>query len=79
MSQHPAPTASLHGFVERVVYHTEDTGYCILKVLPEGHREPMSLIGKAPRVVAGEQFDMRRIDRMCGQSGKPGDHCAGRA
>lgn len=58
MSPAPAaPSASLRGFVERVVYHTEDTGYCILRVLPEGHREPMSLIGKAPRVVAGEQFE----------------------
>lgn len=48
---------TLHGLVERVVYHTEDTGYCILKVLPDGRREPVSLIGKAPRVVAGEQFE----------------------
>lgn len=53
----PASSATLRGYVERVVYHTEDTGYCILKVLPEGHREPLSLIGKAPRVVAGEQFE----------------------
>ena len=48
---------TLRGLVERVVYHTEDTGYCILKVLPTGKREAVSLIGKAPRVVAGEQFE----------------------
>ncbi len=48
---------SLHGLVERVTYHTEETGYCVLKVIPEGKREPVSLIGKAPRVVAGEQFE----------------------
>jgi exodeoxyribonuclease V alpha subunit len=48
---------TLRGLVERVVYHTEETGYCILKVMPEGKREPVSLIGKAPRVVAGEQFE----------------------
>ena len=53
----PHTPTPLRGLVERVVYHTEDTGYCILKVLPEGKREPMSLIGKAPRVVAGEQFE----------------------
>jgi exodeoxyribonuclease V alpha subunit len=47
----------LRGIVERVVFHTEDTGYCILKVQPEGGREVVSLIGKAPRVVAGEQFE----------------------
>ncbi len=53
----PALSQTLHGFVERVVFHTEDTGYCILKVLPAGRRESVSLIGKAPRVVAGEQFE----------------------
>ncbi|MEQ1749393.1 MAG: ATP-dependent RecD-like DNA helicase [Prosthecobacter sp.] len=53
----PAAITQLHGLVERVVYHTEDTGYCILKVLPNGKRETVSLIGKAPRVVAGEQFE----------------------
>lgn len=53
----PHTPTQLRGLVERVVYHTEDTGYCILKVLPEGKREPVSLIGKAPRVVAGEQFE----------------------
>jgi len=51
-----AATETLRGLVERVVYHTEETGYCILKVLPEGRRDTVSLIGKAPRVVAGEQF-----------------------
>ena len=51
------PNTSLRGFVERVVYHTEDTGYCILKVQPEGGREVVSLLGKSPRVVAGEQFE----------------------
>lgn len=50
-------TITLHGLVERVTYHTEETGYCILKVIPDGKREPVSLIGKAPRVVAGEQFE----------------------
>jgi exodeoxyribonuclease V alpha subunit len=47
----------LHGLVERVAFHAEDTGYCILKVLPQGAPEVVTLIGKAPRVVAGEQFE----------------------
>ncbi len=53
----PSSSTSLRGLVERVVYHSEETGYCILKVLPEGRSEPLSLIGKAPSVVAGEQFE----------------------
>lgn len=52
-----ACSESLRGLVERVVFHTEETGYCVLKVLPAGKREPVSLIGNAPSVVAGEQFE----------------------
>ena len=55
----PGKTITLRGTVERVVFHTEETGYSILKVLPEGSREVVSLIGKAPRVVAGEQLEAR--------------------
>ena len=43
--------------MERVVFHTEDTGFCILKVQPEGGREVVSVLGNAPRVVAGEQCE----------------------
>ena len=53
----PGKSITLRGTVERVVFHTEETGYSILKVLPEGSRDVVSLIGKAPRVVAGEQFE----------------------
>jgi exodeoxyribonuclease V alpha subunit len=53
-----APVSThLEGIVERVVFHTEDTGFCILKVLPQGKNEAVSLVGKAPRVVAGERFE----------------------
>ena len=51
------PAEILRGRVERVLYHTEDTGYCILKVLPEGAREAVGLVGRTPRVVAGEAFE----------------------
>ena len=40
----------LRGLVDRVVFHNEDNGYCILKIVPEGRRDVVSLIGKAPRV-----------------------------
>ncbi|MDB6007103.1 MAG: helicase, RecD/TraA family [Prosthecobacter sp.] len=58
----PAPRATpksevLRGLVDRVVFHNEDNGYCILKIVPEGRRDVVSLIGKAPRVVAGEEFE----------------------
>ncbi|MFZ4596563.1 MAG: helix-hairpin-helix domain-containing protein, partial [Verrucomicrobiaceae bacterium] len=47
----------LRGTVERVTYHTEETGYCVLKVLPDKKRDAVALIGRAPRVVAGERFE----------------------
>ena len=49
----------LKGTVERVTFHSEDTGYCILKVLPEGGRtrQVVTVIGNAPHVVPGEQLD----------------------
>ncbi|MBL9179079.1 MAG: ATP-dependent RecD-like DNA helicase [Verrucomicrobiaceae bacterium] len=54
-----ARTEVLRGLVERVVFHNEDNGYCILKVLPEGKNGTAGLVGKAPRVVAGEEFEAR--------------------
>ena len=54
-------TEVLRGLVDRVVFHNEDNGYCILKVVPEGRQEMVGLIGKAPRVVAGEEFEARGV------------------
>ncbi|WP_395747243.1 ATP-dependent RecD-like DNA helicase [Prosthecobacter sp.] len=51
----------LRGLVDRVVFHNEDNGYCILKIVPAGRQEVVSLIGKAPRVVAGEEFEARGV------------------
>lgn len=62
----PAPRRTtklevLRGLVDRVVFHNEDNGYCILKIVPEGKQDVVSLIGKAPRVVAGEVFEARGV------------------
>ncbi len=62
----PAPRRTtkpevLRGLVDRVVFHNEDNGYCILKIVPEGRHDVVSLIGKAPRVVAGEEFEAKGI------------------
>ncbi len=47
----------MRGWVERVLFHDESTGYCILRIGVEGRRDPVSLLGNAARVVAGEQFE----------------------
>ena len=59
----PAPSrasrssATLRGLVERVTFHTEETGYCVLKVKPERGGELVTVIGNTPRVVPGEQIE----------------------
>lgn len=60
-SHNPPPSSApdtLRGTVERVTFHSEDSGYCILKVLPEGRaKQVVTVIGNAPHVVPGEQFE----------------------
>lgn len=56
-----APTAApatLRGTVERVTFHSEDTGYCILKVAPEDRPgQTVTVLGNAPHVVPGELLE----------------------
>lgn len=53
----PAEPERLRGTVERVTFHSEDTGYCVLKVVPEGRsRQIVTVIGNAPHVVSGESL-----------------------
>ncbi len=54
----PATPDSLRGTVERVTFHSEDSGYCILKVTPEGRPgATITVIGNAPHVVPGELLE----------------------
>ncbi len=56
-SHAPKRSATVRGLVERVTFHTEETGYCVLKVKPERGGELITVIGNAPRVVAGENIE----------------------
>jgi len=52
-----APAAdreALAGLVERVAYHSPDTGFCVLRVKVRGHREPVTVVGSAASIQAGE-------------------------
>lgn len=49
---------ALRGTVERVTFHSEDSGYCILKVAPQDRPGVIvTLIGNAPQVVPGELLE----------------------
>jgi len=48
------PTEVLMGWVERVTFHNEDTGFCVLRVKLRGQRELTSVVGHAASISPGE-------------------------
>ena len=44
----------LSGLVERVTFHSTETGFCVLRVKVRGHRELISVLGSAASVQPGE-------------------------
>src|SRR5271165_6365715 len=44
----------LAGLVERVTYHNEENGFCVLRVKARGHRDLITTIGHAAAISAGE-------------------------
>jgi DNA-binding Lrp family transcriptional regulator len=51
---HPPTPEVLAGLVERVTYHNEENGFCVLRIRARGHREPVTVIGNAAMISAGE-------------------------
>ena len=45
---------SLSGSIERVTFHSETSGFCVLRVNVKGQRELQTVIGSAASVSAGE-------------------------
>ncbi|MFO0935620.1 MAG: helix-hairpin-helix domain-containing protein [Gemmataceae bacterium] len=45
---------TLTGLIDRVTFHNVDNGYCVLRVTARGHRDPVTVVGTLPQVVAGE-------------------------
>jgi exodeoxyribonuclease V alpha subunit len=72
-SPHPlnAPQdETLEGLVELITFHSEETGFCVLKVKARGHRETVAVVGKVPRIAVGEWIKARgkwNIDRKHGR------------
>src|ERR1044071_2483859 len=49
-----APTEVLAGLVERVTFHSPETGFCVLRVKARGQRELITMLGHAALIAAGE-------------------------
>src|SRR6266702_7265516 len=56
MKSQPQPTTQevLAGSVERVTFHNDDSGFCVLRIKARGHRELITVIGHAAVISAGE-------------------------
>ena len=44
----------LAGLVERVTFHSPDSGFCVLRTKARGHRDLVTVVGHAAMVTAGE-------------------------
>jgi exodeoxyribonuclease V alpha subunit len=44
----------LAGLVERVTFHNEESGFCVLRVKARGHRDLVTVVGHAATISAGE-------------------------
>jgi exodeoxyribonuclease V alpha subunit len=47
----------LSGSIERVTFHSEATGFCVLRVKAKGNRDLVTVVGSAASVTAGEFID----------------------
>lgn len=47
----------LSGTVERVTFHSDATGFCVLRVKVRGQRDLVTVVGSAASVTAGEQIE----------------------
>src|SRR5881409_1634770 len=52
-----SPTEDLAGSVERVTFHSEETGFCVLRVKVRGHRDLVTVVGTAPSITPGEYIE----------------------
>ncbi|HSQ08214.1 MAG TPA: ATP-dependent RecD-like DNA helicase, partial [Chromatiaceae bacterium] len=56
-----APTDSLAGSVERVTFHSEESGFCVLRVKVRGERDLITVIGSAASVTPGEYIECEGV------------------
>src|SRR6201998_3326739 len=52
--QEPSSQEVLAGLVERVTFHNDDNGFCVLRIKARGHRDLITVVGHAATISAGE-------------------------
>jgi hypothetical protein len=53
-SSAPPTGYQLNGLIERVTFFSEESGFCVLRVKADGHRDLVTVIGSVPSVSPGE-------------------------
>ncbi|MFP4077239.1 MAG: ATP-dependent RecD-like DNA helicase [Halochromatium sp.] len=51
------PRERLSGSIERLTFHSEQTGFCVLRVKVRGHRDLVTVVGNAAAVSPGETIE----------------------
>jgi exodeoxyribonuclease V alpha subunit len=54
------PTELLSGLIERVTFHSPESGFCVLRVKARGHRDLITVVGHAAMISAGEWVTIGR-------------------
>jgi exodeoxyribonuclease V alpha subunit len=52
--EHKSMTEEISGLIERVTFHNDESGFCVLRVRAGGHRDETTVVGSLPSVTAGE-------------------------
>jgi exodeoxyribonuclease V alpha subunit len=47
-------TEQISGLIERVTFHNDESGFCVLRVKVSGQRDDVTVVGSLPSVTAGE-------------------------
>ena len=67
------PLITIQGSIERVTFHSESSGFCVLRIKVKNYRELITVIGSAASVTAGEYVECLGFwtnDRQHGQQFK---------
>ena len=53
-SERRASTEQIVGLIERVTFHNDESGFCVLRVKVKGQRDDVTVVGSLASVTAGE-------------------------
>lgn len=51
----------ISGVIERVTFHNDESGFCVLRVRARGRREEIMVVGSLPSVTSGEWLVARFV------------------